>query len=73
MAGGAPEPEDFRTMRGQFAAIRDDIRANTATLQELAGDIRVRRMEFVEEMRAQRAALFAVIDRLEGPGPATSG
>lgn len=99
MAGGAPEPEDFRTfireitrrhelatkemirrsqeqsaeMRGQFAAIRDDIRANTATLQELAGDIRVHRMEFVEEMRAQRAALFAVIDRLEGPGPATSG
>jgi len=99
MAGGAPEPEDFRTfireitrrhelatkemirrsqeqsaeMRGQFAAIRDDIRANTATLQELAGDIRMHRMEFVEEMRAQRAALFAVIDRLEGPGPATSG
>jgi hypothetical protein len=99
MAGGAPEPEDFRTfireitrrhelatkemirrsqeqsaeLRGQFAAIRDDIRANTATLQELAGDIRVHRMEFVEEMRAQRAALFAVIDRLEGPGPATSG
>ena len=99
MAGGAPEPEDFRTfireitrrlelatkemirrsqeqsaeMRGQFAAIRDEIRANTATLQELAGDIRVHRMEFVEEMRAQRAALFAVIDRLEGPGPATSG
>ncbi|HZN91017.1 MAG TPA: hypothetical protein VFB44_18715 [Thermoleophilaceae bacterium] len=106
MAGGAPEPEDFRTfireitrrhelatkemirrsqeqsaemrgqfaeMRGQFASIRDDIRANTATLQELAGAIRVHRTEFVEEMRAQRAALFAVIDRLEGPGPATSG
>jgi hypothetical protein len=64
----------FGEMRGQFAAIRDDIRANTATLLELAADIRAHRLEFVEEMRAQRAALFAVIDRLEGgPGPATSG
>ena len=99
MAGGAAEPEDFRTfirettrrhelatnemirrsqeqsaeMRDQFAAIRADIRANTATLRELAGDIRLHRMDFVDEMRAQRAALFAVIDRLEGSGPATSG
>lgn len=99
MAGGAPEPEDFRTfireitrryglatnemirrsqeqsaeMRDQFAAIRADIRANTATLRELAGDIRLHRMDFVDEMRAQRAALFTVIDRLEGSGPATSG
>lgn len=67
MAGGAPEPEDFRTF------IRETTRRHELATNEMIRRSQEHRMDFVDEMRAQRAALFAVIDRLEGSGPATSG
>jgi SMC interacting uncharacterized protein involved in chromosome segregation len=41
------------------------IRART---DELIADMRAHRREFVDEMRAQRQALFRVLDRLDGQG-----
>jgi len=46
-------------MLGTMAA---EMRVSTQSINEL-------RREFVEEMQAQRAALFAMIDRLNGPRP----
>lgn len=46
-----------------------DLRAGT---QEMTASIREWRYEGVEEARAQRAALFAILDQLKGGGPATA-
>jgi multidrug resistance efflux pump len=95
MAGGVPEPEDFKTfireitrrhelateamirrsdeqsaaMRDHFDAQNAETRAHTEavrglieTLHGVTDNLR----EFAEEMRAQRAALFAILDRLDG-------
>jgi hypothetical protein len=42
------------------------------SLQDLTANIREWRYEGVEEARAQRAALFAILDQLKGEGPATA-
>jgi methyl-accepting chemotaxis protein len=41
----------------------EEIRVRT---EEFRDDIRAHRREFVEEMRAQRQALFRILDRLDG-------
>ena len=63
--------EDLRTTLHQITlrhervlgALADRIEENTRLLRE-------HRREFVEEMRAQRAALFRILDRLDGGGEA---
>ncbi|HEV7805606.1 MAG TPA: hypothetical protein VGO80_07310 [Solirubrobacteraceae bacterium] len=44
----------------------------TASTQELTASIREWRYEGVAEARAQRAALFSILDQLKGGGPATA-
>jgi hypothetical protein len=43
-----------------------------AATQEMIANIREWRYEGVEEARAQRAALWAILDELKGGGPATA-
>ena len=43
----------------------EEIRART---EQLVKDMTAHRREFVDEMRAQRQALFRILDRLDGQG-----
>jgi plasmid maintenance system antidote protein VapI len=50
-----------------------ELRQNRRITEETLAEVRVSREEFREEMRAQRQALFAVLDRLPPPpGEATA-
>ncbi|MEJ7798809.1 MAG: hypothetical protein WKF42_09950 [Solirubrobacteraceae bacterium] len=62
---------NFRSERltRQMLAELGDLRRGT---QEMTASIREWRYEGVEEARAQRAALFAILDQLKGGGPATA-
>jgi hypothetical protein len=56
-----------------FADLREFLEQVTTVLGAITTEIREGRREFVEESRAQRRALFAILDRLErgtGPSPA---
>jgi hypothetical protein len=44
------------------------MREITAALREFRGEVRNDMRELFEEMRAQRAALFVILDRLQGGG-----
>jgi methyl-accepting chemotaxis protein len=57
-----------KMMREVLAELHD-LRKGT---QEMTAGIREWRYEGVEEARAQRAALFAILDQLKGGGPATA-
>lgn len=57
-----------KMMREVLAELHD-LRTGT---QEMTAGIREWRYEGVEEARAQRAALFAILDQLKGGGPATA-
>jgi methyl-accepting chemotaxis protein len=57
------------TMMREVLAELHDLREGT---QEMTAGIREWRHEGVEEARAQRAALFAILDQLKGGGPATA-
>ncbi len=57
-----------RIMQQMLAELRD-LRRGT---QEMTASIREWRYEGVEEARAQRAALFAILDQLKGGGAATA-
>jgi hypothetical protein len=50
----------------------EGIRALAEEIRELAEEIRAQRREFIEESRAQRTALFRILDRLDG-GSAEAG
>jgi hypothetical protein len=50
--------------------VTDRLDAQTVVLHRLASDMDTHRREFVEGMRAQRQALFRIIDRLDGGGAA---
>ena len=58
MAASAPEPEDFTIF----------LREITAAVRELRSEVRKDRGELFEGMRAQGAALFAILDRFRGGG-----
>jgi hypothetical protein len=56
-----------------FGAMIDHLNAQTAEIRELTAALREHRREFLEESRAQRAALFRMHDRLDGGnGPAAA-
>jgi hypothetical protein len=48
--------------------IRADIKEIRARTDAFVAEMAAHRREFVEEMRAQRQALFRVLDRLDGQG-----
>lgn len=52
--------------------VTDRLDAQTEVLHRLASDMDAHRREFVEEMRAQRQALFRVLDRLDEGGAGAS-
>ena len=54
--------EQGRAMREQGRAMREQGRA----MREFSDQMREQRREFLEESRAQRAALFRMLDRLDG-------
>ena len=54
--------EQSRAMREQGRAMREQGRA----MREFSDQMREQRREFLEESRAQRAALFRMLDRLDG-------
>jgi uncharacterized coiled-coil DUF342 family protein len=61
--------EQGRAIREQGRAIREQgraIREQTQQMREQTEQMRAQRREFVEESRAQRAALFRMLDRLDG-------
>jgi len=55
--------------------LRAEMREHRQEFREHRGEFREHRGEFRDEMRAQREALFAMIDQLRGGGggPATAG
>ncbi len=68
------ERETFRqSMAQMILEMRRNGEAHRAELREIRDEMRESREEFREEMRAQRQALFAVLDRLPPPpGEATA-
>jgi predicted nucleic acid-binding Zn-ribbon protein len=65
--------EDLRIAIDQWNLRQEKMmREVLAGAQELTASIRAWRYEGVEEARAQRAALFAILDELKGRGPATA-
>jgi hypothetical protein len=59
-----------RRLDAQTDAFVRRLDAQTEVLRKLSADIDTHRREFVEEMRAQRAALSRVLDRLDEGGSA---
>lgn len=65
-----------KVMRGMLSRLEDqsevlreqaeEIREQTREIREQTASIREGREEFVQESRAQRAALFRMLDRLDG-------
>jgi hypothetical protein len=51
-----------------LGAMQRQIEASTRAIRKLTEDMHREHLEFVEEMRAQRAALFRILDRLDGNG-----
>jgi hypothetical protein len=64
--------EESATRTEEIRARTEEIRARTeeirAGMYALADEIRAHTREFVAEMRAQRQALFRILDRLDGQG-----
>ena len=63
--------EDLRTFLRELTMRQE--RVAQATIEQIEGQIqesRELRREFVEESRAQRAALFQILDRLDNGGAA---
>lgn len=64
--------EDQRLAANQWNLRQERIMQELlAGAQELTANIRAWRYEGVAEARAQRAALFSMLDQLKGEGPAT--
>jgi hypothetical protein len=69
----AKAAEDLRIATNQWNLRQEKMmREMLAGARELTANIREWRYEGVEEARAQRAALFAILDQLKGGGPATA-
>lgn len=65
--------EDLRVALNQMNMRQERITAQLSeTIAENTRTLREGRREFVEEMRAQRTALFRVLDRLDGGGSAAT-
>jgi hypothetical protein len=65
-----PEEEDFRTFLRQMMARNDKILMRVISTFEMRTDALVVEMRDVrDESRAQRAALLAILDKLNGPRP----
>jgi hypothetical protein len=63
----------MRDLLTGFQELRAEIRESTAEIRESTANIREWRYEGVAEARAQRAALFAILDELKRRGgPATA-
>jgi hypothetical protein len=66
--------EDLRTFLRDMTRRQDRLfGAMVERLEEHTEMLREQRREFVEESRAQRAALFRMLDRLDGGGEAAAG
>jgi methyl-accepting chemotaxis protein len=61
----ARRTEEIRARTEEIRARTEEIRAG---MYDLSDAIRAHTREFVAEMRAQRDALFRVLDRLDGQG-----
>ena len=65
--------QDLRTFLREMSLRQERVmREMLQSMQEQAEMIREHRREFVQETRAQRAALFRMLDRLDG-GESTAG
>jgi Serine acetyltransferase, N-terminal len=63
------ESEESRVRSERIRAEIKEIRTRTDEwVAEMRAEMRAHRREFVDEMRAQRQALFRVLDRLDGQG-----
>ena len=54
-----------------FVPLIEQMREQTRVLRELREESRAQRREFVAESRAQREALFRILDRLDDGGAAS--
>jgi hypothetical protein len=66
--------EDLRTFLRELTLRHERaLGAMASRIEEQTEMLREQRREFVEESRAQRAALFRMLDRLDGGGEAAAG
>ena len=64
----------LQDLRAEMREHRQEFREHRGEFREHRGEFREHRGEFRDEMRAQREALFAMIDQLRGGGgPAAAG
>jgi hypothetical protein len=66
--------EDLRTFLREMTLRQERVLGSLAAkIEEETEMLREQRREFVEASRAQRAALFRILDRLDGGGEAAAG